>query len=194
MNQRKHTRHSTRRLAMCAVLCALAVVALALGAVIEVIDITCSVLAALVLLPILLCYGNRYALLSYAVTAILGVMLMPQSLSVWMFVGVAGYYPVVKRYFDRLPRLLRFAVKLLLVAVVLGVCLLLFYWILLGGTGTLTDAFLGLFGEGEGSPVFAWAFVGLAVFTFFLFDVLIDRLLVIYRLKWQKRVEKWMKP
>ena len=27
----------------------------------------------------------------------------------------------------------------------------------------------------------------------FLFDLLIDRMAILYRLKWQKRAEKWMK-
>ena len=64
---------------MCAVLCALAVVMLGLGAILEVIDITAAAVAALVLLPILLCYGARYAWLSYAVTGVLGVLLMPRA-------------------------------------------------------------------------------------------------------------------
>jgi hypothetical protein len=36
--------------------------------------------------------------------------------------------------------------------------------------------------------------VGLSVFTFILFDLLIDRILILYYLRWQKRVERWMKP
>lgn len=190
---RRSTRTATRRLTVCALLSALAAVALALGGLIEVVDITCSVLAAVVLLPVLLSYGPRYALLSYAVTSVLGVILMPHSLAAWMFVGLTGYYPTVKRYVDRLPLVLRWVVKLLLVALVLAACLLLFYLIMLGGTGSLTEAFLGAFGDGEGSILLAWVFVALAVATFVLFDILLDRLAFVYRVRWAKRVEKWMK-
>ena len=35
--------------------------------------------------------------------------------------------------------------------------------------------------------------VGLCILTFFLFDLLIDRMAILYRLRWQKRAEKWMK-
>ena len=185
---------STRRIAMCAVLCALAVVMLGLGAVIEVIDITAAAVASLVLLPILLCYGARYAWLSYAVTGVLGVLLMPQSLGAWMFAGLTGFYPIIKQKLDRLPRLLGWAVKLLLLTAVLLLYLAIFYFILLGGEGSLFDAFLKGFGEEEGTPLMAWAVVVLSLFTYILFDLLIDRLLILYYLRWQKRVERWMKP
>jgi hypothetical protein len=179
---------------MCAVLCALAVVMLGLGALIEVLDLTAAAAAALVLLPVLLCYGVKYAWLSYAVTALLGVLLMPQSLAAWMFAGLTGFYPIIKQRLDRLPRILSWAVKLLLLTAVLLLYLAVFYFIMLGGEGSFTDAFLGGFGESDGTPLMAWAVVALSVFTYVLFDLLIDRLLVLYYIKWQKRVEKWMKP
>lgn len=185
---------STRRIAMCAVLCALAVVMLGLGAIIEVIDITAAAMASLVLLPILLCYGTKYAWLSYAVTGVLGVLLMPQSLGAWMFAGLTGFYPIVKQRLDRLPRVLGWAVKLLLLAAVLLLYLGIFYFILLGGEGSLFDAFLKGFGEEDGTPLMAWAVIILSLFTYILFDLLIDRLLILYYLRWQKRVERWMKP
>ena len=192
--RRTRRRGSTRRLAMCAVLCALAVVMLGLGAIIEVIDITAAAAASLVLLPILLCYGVKYAWLSYAVTGVLGVLLMPQSLGAWMFAGLTGFYPIIKQRLDRLPRILGWTVKLLLLTAVLLLYLAVFYFIMLGGKGSILDAFLKGFGEADSPPVMAWAVVVLSVFTFVLFDLLIDRLLVLYYIKWQKRVEKWMKP
>lgn len=192
--RRTRRSHTTRRIAMCAVLCALAVVMLGLGAVIEVIDITAAAVASLVLLPILLCYGTRYAWLSYAVTGVLGVLLMPQSLGAWMFAGLTGFYPIIKQKLDRLPRLLGWAVKLLLLTAVLLLYLAVFYFIMLGGEGSILDAFLKGFGEEEGTPLMAWAVVVLSLFTYILFDLLIDRLLILYYLRWQKRVERWMKP
>ena len=89
---------------MCAVLCAVAVVILGLGTLIEIFDLTAAALSSLILLPILLCYGSGYAWLSYAVTAVLGVILMPQSFAAWTFAGLIGYYPIIKQRLDRLPR------------------------------------------------------------------------------------------
>jgi hypothetical protein len=193
-DQRRSTRKSTRRIAMCGVFCALAVVILGMGTLIEVLDISAAAAAALFLLPVLLCYGSRYALLSYAVTAVLGLVLMPQSLAAWMFAGLTGYYPIIKTRMDRLPRVLGWLVKLVLLTAVFLVYLAVFFFLFLGGEGSLLNAFLMGFGEADGSPVLAVAVVGLGLFTFVLFDVLINRLLVLYYIKWQKRVERWMKP
>ncbi len=185
-------RRATRRLVTSALLCALAVVFLGMGALIEVFDLSAAAAAALILLPILLCYGMRYALLSYAVTAVLGVMLMPQSLGSWMFVGVTGYYPLIKQKLDRLPRMLSWVVKLVILAAVILAYGTLLYFIVLGGEGSFVDALLLGFGESESGTILAWATVGLSVLTYVLFDVLIDRVLILYYLRWQKRVEKWM--
>lgn len=189
---RRESRRATRRLVTCALLCALAVVFLGLGALIEVFDLTAAAVAALILLPVLLCYGGKYALLSYAVTAVLGVVLMPQSLAAWMFAGVTGYYPLIKQKLDRLPRILGWAIKLLILTAVMVAYLALFHFIAMGGEGSFADSFLTGFGEAGGSTIMAWAVVGLSVLTYVLFDILIDRLLVLYYLRWQKRVEKWM--
>ena len=193
-HNRNFTRHTTRRVATCGVFCALAVVMLGLGAVIEVLDVTASAAAALILLPVLLCYGKKYGWLAYAVTATLGVLLMPQSLAAWMYGGLTGFYPMVKMKLDRLPRILGWPIKLALLAAVLMLYLAVFYFIMLGGEGSLVNAFLLGFGEANEPPVLAYTVVGLSVFTFVLYDVLIDRLLVLYYVKWQKRVEKWLKP
>ena len=193
-HDRNSTRHTTRRVATCGVFCALAVVMLGLGAIITVLDMTASAVAALVLLPILLCYGRKYAWLAYAVTAVLGVLLMPQSFATWMYAGLAGFYPMIKMKLDRLPRLLGWLIKLAILTAVLMLYLAVFYFIMLGGEGSFTDAFFGGFGEADGTPVMAYAAVGLSVLTFVLFDMLIDRVLVLYYIKWQKRVEKWLKP
>ncbi len=191
-NNRRRQRRATRRLVTCALLCALAVVCLGMGALIEVFDLTAAAAAALVLLPILLCYGSRYALLSYVVTAVLGVVLMPQSLAAWMFVGVTGYYPMVKKKLDRLPRVLGWGAKLIMLTAVMVGYLALFHFIVMGGEGSFAESFLMGFGEAEGSSFMAWAVVGLSVLTYVLFDILIDRILILYYLRWQKRVEKWM--
>ena len=193
MPRRSNTAHKTKRLALCAVLCALGVVVLGFGAVLEVMDITTTMLASLILLPIMLCYGNGYAYMTYAVTGVLGVILMPFSFAPWMYLGLAGYYPMVKAKFDKLPKLLSISLKVLLVLAALAVYFVAFYFLMMQGAGSLTDALTLAFGE-EGDPSWmGYAAIGLAYVAFFAYDLLIDRLLVLYRFRWQARVEKWMK-
>lgn len=194
MNRNQRMKQQSRRIATCAVLCALAVVLIFFGTAIDVLDLTAAALASIILLPVLLCYGTRYALLSYAVTAVLSVVLMPQSLASWLFAGLVGYYPVIKQRLDRLPKLIGWLIKLMLVAAVIFLYLMVFHFLVLGGEGSFWNSFLTGFGEAGGSPALAWVVVGLSVFTFVIFDILLDRLLILWRLKWKKRIEKWMKP
>lgn len=191
-NKRKNTARATRRMATSAVLCALAASLLGIGALIEVFDLSAAAFASLTLIPILLCYGSRWAWLSYAVTATLGLILMPHSMASWMFAGLTGYYPIIKQRLDRLPRVVGWAIKLVLLTAILLLYLAVFHFIILGGEGSFLNSFLTGFGEAEGTPIMAWAVVVLSVITFVLFDVLIDRLLILYYLKWQKRVERIM--
>ena len=191
--RRNQTARKTKRLALCAVLCALGVVILGFGAILEVMDITTTMLASLLLLPIMLCYGNGYAFMTYAVTGLLSVILMPFSFAPWMYLGLAGYYPMIKAKFDRLPKLISILLKAILVLVALSAYFIAFYFLMMQGAGSLSDAFTLAFGE-EGDPSWmGWVAVALAYIAFFAYDLLIDRLLVLYRYRWQARVEKWMK-
>lgn len=193
MAPRNSFARKSRRLAICAMLSALGVVFLAIGGLIDIMDLTAAAAASLILMPVLLTYGPRYAVMAYAVTGILGVILMPQSMAAWVFLGLVGYYPIIKRGLDRLPKAIGYLVKLALIAGVMMLYLILFYFVFMQGSGSLMDAFNRGFGEPGGKAWLPWALVFLSVFTFFIFDLLIDRLLVLYRLKWQRQVEKWMK-
>ena len=185
--------YKTKRLALCAVLAALGVVLLGVGAIVEVMDITTPMLASLLLIPIMLCYGNGYAFMTYAVTGFLGLVLMPYSFAPWMFVGLVGYYPMVKSKFDRLPRLLALLLKVVLVLAALAVYFCAFYLLMMQGAGSLSEAFGKAFGDEGGASWMGWAAVALAFVAFFAYDLLIDRIVVIYNYRWRERVEKWMK-
>ncbi len=192
--RRSNTRGATRRMVTCAILCALSVVVLGIGTLLQIIDLTAAAMAAVIILLIYLSFGGRYALLSYAVTGVLGAILMPQSLAVWSYIGLMGYYPVIKKRLDALPRLLGWLVKLLLFTAVMAVCVVIFHFLVMGGEGHLMDSVLALFGEAEGKSLMAWGVLGLSLVTFMIFDLLLDRLLVLYNLRYRHRVEKWLKP
>lgn len=191
--RRSSTAFKTKRLTVCALLSALAVVILGLGAIIEVMDISLTMVASFVMLLIFWCYGRGYAFMSFFVTGVLSLLLMPQSFAPWMFLGLFGYYPMVKNGIDKLPKVLRVIVKLLLVTAVLAVYLIALYLLTLQGSGSLQEVFNKAFGDpGEGAWL-GYAVLFLTYLAFICYDVLIDRLLIIYRYKWKSRVEKWMK-
>ncbi len=192
-NKRSSTAFKTKRLTVCALLSALAVVVLTLGGIIEIMDITLTMVASFIILLIFWCYGKGYALMAYAVTGILSLILMPQSFAPWMFLGLFGYYPTLKNSLDKLPKPVRLLLKALLITVVLALYLVIFYLITMQSSGTIEDLLVKCFGE-PGEPAWlGWVVMGLTYVMFFCYDILIDRLLVIYRFKWQARIEKWMK-
>ena len=187
---RSRRSRTTYRMVVCAVFCAMAVAILALGMLIEIMDITTAAMASLIFLPILLCYGNGYALTSWGVTSLLAIILMPQSIAPWMFFCLLGYYPVLRRQIVRLPRLLALLCKLLLITAAVFLYLLMYWLVFLQGAGSFSETFLLGFGEAGAAPWMAWAVLILSYICFFAFDLLIDRIIILYRYKWQKRVEK----
>ncbi|MCQ2430300.1 MAG: hypothetical protein MJ192_08220 [Clostridia bacterium] len=186
---------STYRVAACGVFCALGTVLLCLGALIEVMDLACAVLAAILFLPIFYRYGGGYTLACWGVTSVLGLILVPHSLSPWLFLCLLGYYPVLKRQVDRLPKPAALVIKIVIACAAMAVYMLAFWVIMLQGSAGFKDTFLAAFGD----PVsgfgfgFAWIFIALCFITFFAFDLLIDRVKLIYCLKWRARAEKWLK-
>ena len=67
----------TRRLTVCAVLCALNLVIMYFGSVIEVLDLTASVVASLACVFAVIEMGGRWPWLIYAVTGVLSLVLLP---------------------------------------------------------------------------------------------------------------------
>ncbi len=193
-NSRLDTRRKTRRMVLCAILAALSVVALGLGALLQIADLTAAALAGMIILLVTLCYGPRYALLTFAVTSTLSLVLMPQSLASWTYVLLMGYYPILYTHFARLPRVLGWLIKLLLLVVVSAICLFVFHFLIFGGEGSLWTTFVTLFGAGSTGPILIAGTVALELLTYILYDILLGRIVLIYPFRLKRMVDKWMKP
>lgn len=107
----------SRRMALCGVLAALAVVLLSLGGMIPFATFCCPILAMLCLIPVVEEFGTRTALVFYLAVALLGILLAPDK-EVALLFAFLGYYPALRGKIDRYirPRLLNFAAKLALFA------------------------------------------------------------------------------
>ena len=185
---------AVRRLATSAVLSALGVVFLGVGALVEVLDLTAALAASLVILLLREVYGTREALLAYVVTAALGILLLPHSAAGWVFLALTGYYPILRPLLLRLPRLFAVTLRLVLVAFLLLTFAAAVYVLLLGGEGSFLGAIGYLFGFTTGHPLALLLGVGVAYLCFFIYDLMLGRLLLLYRLRWRRRVERWMRP
>lgn len=94
-------REQSRRMALCGLMAALSVVLLMLGGMIPLATFACPMLAMVCLLPVLEEYGPRTALILYAATSVLALLLVGDK-ELALFYAFLGYYPAIKPRLDRM--------------------------------------------------------------------------------------------
>lgn len=104
----------TKRLTVCAMMAAVSVVLMLLGAVLQLGTYAAPLLTGMALIPIGNRYGRKYQVMLWIVISVLCFMLIPAAEQNMMFAGLFGWYPIVYPTLQKLPRLLRMAVKLVL--------------------------------------------------------------------------------
>lgn len=159
-------------IALCGVLAALGVCLLFLGGAVPIASITCPMLASLVLIPVYAETGERWGLLWFITTALLGILLTAEKEAAILFVFF-GYYPILKRRIGHLPgKPLRWLVKLLYVnaATFAAYTLMIFVFRLEEVSAEFEKARTWMLA----------AMLLLANVSFILYDLLIDRLEIFY--------------
>lgn len=107
----------TRRIAAAGMLSALATVVMLLTGLFESFDLAAAFLGGIVISVALIELGTGYAFAVCLVTSLISSVIMPNKLICIEFIGFAGWYPIVKKYIQRIrPSLLRIAAKALLFA------------------------------------------------------------------------------
>ena len=99
--RRADRRRATKRMAVCAVLTAVGVVISLLGSLVGLLDLCTPLFAALLLVPIVIEYGKRYAWSVWLATALLSLFLLPNKSPAAIYL-VFGYYPILKEKLERL--------------------------------------------------------------------------------------------
>ena len=105
----------SKQIALCGLLCALAVILLLLGGVLGIGMFAGPILAMAVLLPILEEYGPKTVAAAYGAAAILALLLVPDRETALVF-AFFGWYPLLR------PRLARIHSRLVRLLVKLAVC------------------------------------------------------------------------
>lgn len=91
----------TRRIATCGILCALGVICMSVGSLIEALDLTMIMIAAFCIVFAVIEMGYRFAWLIWAATALLSLLLLPNKLAA-VFYLMGGMYPIAKAAFEKL--------------------------------------------------------------------------------------------
>ena len=169
----------TKILAVCSLFSALGVILLYMGAIVEVLDLSMAFIASLIVMAAVIELGGKYPWLIYGVTAVLGLLLVPNKFCAVVYAGFVGFYPILKEKFERVPGLVCLVLKL----ASFNACVFVLWWI--ARMLSLPVTF--------GLPVWAVAVVLNGVFV--AFDVALTRLITAYFYKWRfkLKIEKWLK-
>ena len=166
---------STRRLAAAAVLSALGVVFLAIGAFLSVLDLSMAAIASLVVIVAVIELKGKYPYLVYLVTSVLSLLLpLPSKMPTLFFALFAGYYPILKAYLEgRFSRTVSWLLKIFAFLAALALIALVSVKVF-----TLFE--------------FTWQawYAGgavLAVAVFVLYDIALTRLITAYLFRWRRR-------
>lgn len=101
----------SKRIALCAIMSALSTLILFLGAVIDIFSLTAAAVASLLISVTMIEVGLFYPWLVWGVTSALSLILLPNKLPAIMYFVLCGFYPILKRYFEKLPRILAWVCK-----------------------------------------------------------------------------------
>jgi len=166
------------RTALAGMLAALSVVVLFAGYATGIMDLTALAATALLSAVSVVELGGAYPYLIWAVVSVISFMIVPGEIAAG-YLLFGGIYPVLKMYFERLPRVLEWVVKLCYGALVLAAL-----WL-------LSKFVFGVPDEAK------WMMIGLAVgyaLFFVLFDYALSVAITLYmrrlrpKLKFLKRL------
>lgn len=168
----------THELALCGVLCALAVAFLWLSGVLPLSTYIWPILASAALLPAHEECRASYAWSCFAAAAILGLLLCADKEAALVFCFL-GYYPLLKPKFDAIAsRALRFLAKLGLCTVTMGLmyALIIFVFKLPAVVQEFSDS----------APWLLIATAAMGLLLFFVYDLAIDRFGIVYQSRRKK--------
>ncbi len=177
----------TKKLTLSAVLAAMGVVLLLIGAFIEILDLSMAALASFFCIFAVIELRGGYPMMIYAVTGILAVIMMPQGLGGWFYLLFFGYYPIVKEKFERLFKPLAYFLKLLVFNASITVYLLISYFLFFGDFELLIEEFSSI--TGAAAPigtVIAVIYVAINI-VFVVYDLALTRLITLYLVKLRKK-------
>lgn len=171
----------SHKIAVGGIFSAMSMMVLLAGGVIPVGTFAAPMFAGVCLIPVAVSLGPKWALLCYGAVSGLSFLLVRDHELMLFYIFLLGYYPIVQPFINRLKnRVLRDGAKLLVV----NGAIALVYLVLLA---VLASPLL----KAEFSTKAGWFWGVLVVIgniTFFIYDVMVDRLRYIYQVKYHKRL------
>ena len=171
----KNSRKQIKYLTISAMLSALGVIILALGAFIEVIDLTVAVVASFLCVWAVIEMGGMYPWMIWLVTSVVGFLLLPLKTPALFYAIAFGFYPMIKEIAEKRPNVISWIIKIVTFHVCMGLMFLgiwLFFPAMLEGNLQLL-ILIGLY------------VAALAVFI--VYDIALSRIITFYLFRLRHR-------
>ena len=176
--KRNNSGYTTKKLTVCALLAALGVIIMYVGSLMEVLDISMSVLASLLCVIAVIEYGKSAPWMIFLVTSILAFLLLPNKSPAYFYAVFFGFYPILKEKFEKKPKVLCWILKEIVFNVCLAGMVVITVFLLIDPTkSTLIN------------PFTISAAVVLAEAVFILYDIALTRLISFYIFNLRKRLK-----
>ena len=165
-------KNKTKKLALAAVLSALCFIMLLLGSVITLLDLSTAAIASFIIIFCVIELGGYYPYLVWLTVSFISLLMLPDKFGALVFALFCGIYPILKSYIERAPRVLSWALKLLIFNAVLTVII------------AASRFVLGIPAEEIDFSVMVY---GVCNITFVLYDIASTRIISLYLFKLRKR-------
>ena len=172
---------STKKLTYSAILCALSVVIMYLGALTGILDITAVVIASLAVMFADFELRLPYNVMVYVATSVLSFFLLTNKQTALMYILFGGIYPIIKRYLCRINS------KML--SIVARVFVFLF---LMSGMLFITWKFFML-PEYDTAFKYLWILYPVAIIAFLIYDFVLEQIADWYFRKFRIRIKHLLK-
>ncbi|MBE6631580.1 MAG: hypothetical protein E7623_02640 [Ruminococcaceae bacterium] len=167
-------RKETGKIALTGLLCALAVVILYFGSVLEILDLTTAAVASFLVYFAVIELGGMYPWSLWLISSVLSIVLLPNKFGAAIFAVFAGVYPMFKLLFERNNAWISWILKMSMFDTALVLTLV------------LSKHFFAAQAEGMAIDI---VFFVLGNITFVLYDLAMTKLLILYTVKIRSRLK-----
>ncbi len=174
----------TKVVSLAALCASLGVIFLYLGSVLDVLDMSAAVLAALLVLFCVLELGYGYAGMVYLVITVLSLLLLPNKSPAILFAALFGYIPITKFFFEKKMKKLAWIPKLVVFNLLFGA--VVFFGAELMGFDTENAWNIPVF-------VFYIIYFVFANIVYVLCDILFTRISRVYFYRFRDKIRKYLK-
>ena len=180
----------TKKITISAAVVALSALFLALGAFVDVLDLSACALASVLVVFVYIEIGSPYTYLVWLCTSLIAFLFTSGNpLIAAEYFTVFGIFPILKAYIEKLPKALWLVLKLVYINIVL-VCALLFFELLFGVPFFDTE---GISFFGLDMRIIKMGLYLLLNVTFVLYDMLLTVLIRVYLFGFRSRISRFLK-